>query len=101
MKSAGGVLMPWNSPDLQYKVREQYLDQGSELCVEDAMAQGRGFVPFGAQMRLRWSSAHGAVYVDGMHRTQELSLGDEVTVSPKAPPLYLFRNPRDDSSSSR
>uniref|UniRef100_A0A7S2RG17 NAD(+) kinase n=1 Tax=Rhizochromulina marina TaxID=1034831 RepID=A0A7S2RG17_9STRA len=83
MSSAGGVAMDPLSRDMQWRIREQ-LDSSAP------QAPCSGIVEPGGQIFIRWNSQVGGVYVDGHYVHHSLELGDEVTVSADARPLYVF-----------
>eukprot|EP00815_Leptocylindrus_aporus_P008008 CAMPEP_0116053424 /NCGR_PEP_ID=MMETSP0322-20121206/2174_1 /TAXON_ID=163516 /ORGANISM="Leptocylindrus danicus var. apora, Strain B651" /LENGTH=401 /DNA_ID=CAMNT_0003536575 /DNA_START=6 /DNA_END=1211 /DNA_ORIENTATION=+ len=87
MAAAGGIIMDLNSTDLQFLVREHMLESNSGVECKEA---GHGMLSDGDQLHLRWNSQHGMIYIDGAHMTHELTLGDEIQINNKAPPLQLF-----------
>ena len=42
------------------------------------------------QLHFRWNSQKGKIFVDGPHMTHDLELGDEIMITPNAPPLLLY-----------
>jgi NAD+ kinase len=85
MSAAGGTIMDPLSSELQYMVREHLLEAGGEHLKE----AGHGMVKPGHTLHMRWNSQHGSIYVDGSHVKHNLELGDTVSFSAEAPPLWL------------
>ena len=90
MAAAGGIIMDPHSPKLQYMVREHLVEAGGEHLKKE----GHGMLEPGHTLHLRWNSQHGCIYVDGSHLRHNLELGDEVSFSTEAPPIYLFEQVR-------
>jgi len=65
MKSAGGQPMDSWSPDLQYMIREQILEETSSS--EVVKLSNGGMICPSDMLLLRWNSQHGSVFVDGSH----------------------------------
>eukprot|EP01084_Bolivina_argentea_P283935 486439_1 len=86
LKSAGGQIMSFDSREMQFFVREHLLDENSQ----DQVDEGHGMIPEGCVLKIRWNSQHGCIYVDGEHATHHLDLGDEVSITSLASPLFLF-----------
>lgn len=83
MQSAGGIVMPILSKDLQYMVREPISPgANSELM--------RGFIRFDESMEIKYYSKEGLIYVDGSHVVFSVQFGDEVELSSTASSLKLF-----------
>ena len=84
MAAAGGHIMPFDSEDLQYLIREHMLEEDSASEVNN------GLIRTGEKLHVRWNSQKGRIFIDGSHLTQNLELGDEIMIDSKAPPLKLF-----------
>jgi len=89
MTAASGKLMDLNSSELQYMVREHLLEAGGEHLKKE----GHGMLQPGNTLQMRWNSQHGCVYVDGNHVRHNLQLGDTVSFSAVAPPVWVFEKP--------
>jgi len=87
MAAAGGKIMDLKSPELQYLVREHMLERN---CGDEIKEAGQGMLTANESLHLRWNSQHGMIYIDGAHMTHPLTLGDEIQINNKAPPLQLF-----------
>jgi len=85
MAAAGGIIMDPASSELQYMVREHLLEAGGEHL----RGAGHDMVKPGHTLHMRWNSQHGCIYVDGSHVKHNLELGDTVSFSADAPPLWL------------
>lgn len=91
MAAAGGTLMDPTSSELQYMVREHLLEAGGEHLKE----AGHGMIKPGHTLAMRWNSQHGCIYVDGSHVKHNLELGDTVSFSAEAPPIWVVPKPGD------
>lgn len=91
MSAAGGTLMDPTSSELQYMVREHLLEASGKHLKE----AGHGMIKPGHTLHMRWNSQHGCIYVDGSHVRHNLELGDTVSFSAEAPPIWLIPKPSD------
>mmetsp|Transcript_23023 Transcript_23023/g.43275 ORF Transcript_23023/g.43275 Transcript_23023/m.43275 type:complete len:347 (-) Transcript_23023:40-1080(-) len=87
MSAAGGTRMKWDSPQLQYLIREHLIEKGES---QDIIDRSAGMLNPRSKLHLRWNSLEGRIYLDGSHLFHELELGDEIIISGGAPPLRLF-----------
>lgn len=84
IRSAGGDVMPLDSRDFQYRVREPYPPREREYrCLQGIHSLETTF-----ELTARMSRGH--IYLDGPHITFSFSLGDTVTLRDGAPPLCIF-----------
>lgn len=91
MKAAGGHVMPLDSAELQYLIREHMIERPDGSDTSDLPENpNNGMIGMGDKMHVRWNSQRGKVYIDGSHLTHNLELGDEILIDNKAPPLKLF-----------
>ena len=91
MKAAGGKVMPLDSAELQYLIREHMIERTDETDTSDLPDDlNNGMMGMGDKLHVRWNSQYGKVYIDGSHLTHNLELGDEIMIDNKAPPLKLY-----------
>ena len=91
MKAAGGHVMPLDSAQLQYLIREHMIERSDGSDTSDLSDDlNNGLIGMGDKLHVRWNSQRGKVYIDGSHLTHNLELGDEILIDNKAPPLKLF-----------
>ncbi|KAL8167617.1 hypothetical protein V2J09_009116 [Rumex salicifolius] len=84
MLSAGGLVMPVLSRELQYMVRESISATASDSRLL------HGFIKDDETMETTWASHEGAVYIDGSNLVFPLRQGDVVHISLNAPFLRVF-----------
>lgn len=84
IRSAGGYVMPLESRDVQYLVREP--------CPPHigAYRHLKGIRPLEAAPQFTSRMEAGRVYLDGPHVSQPLNLGDVVSLEGSAPDLSIF-----------
>lgn len=91
MKAAGGRVMPLDSAELQYLIREHMIERADTADKSELPDDlNNGMIGMGEKLHIRWNSQRGRVYIDGSHLTHNLELGDEIMVDNKAPPLKLY-----------
>lgn len=83
-RSAGGQVLPLESRDLQFVVREPYEPRGNRFELV------RGLVGSGESLRVRNKMTEARLYADGYHRAHEVRLGQLVTMSESPEPLILL-----------
>ncbi|MEZ4256613.1 MAG: NAD(+)/NADH kinase [Polyangiales bacterium] len=84
MRSAGGDVLPIDSDELQFVVREPYVGDGS--CLR--MTKGR--IPAGDALEIRSQTPTGAVYFDGPYREHTVPMGAVLRMSRSEEPLHLL-----------
>jgi NAD+ kinase len=88
MSAAGGSVMPLESTDLQYIIREHMIENADSS--EVVKQNDNDLLKTGDKMHLRWNSQKGRIFIDGSHLTHNLELGDEILIDNNAPPLQMF-----------
>lgn len=83
-KSAGGEVLPLESTDIQYVVREPYQGGGYSL----AMTLGR--VAKDQTLHIKSKMRHARVFLDGDHIVHEVTIGDVVSMQRSAEPLLVL-----------
>lgn len=84
IRSAGGDVMPFDSQQLQYVVREPYGGDGS------APALTRGMIAPGEVLKITSKTPTGSVYLDGPYRAHEIPMGAELVMRRSEEPLRLL-----------
>ena len=84
MKSAGGLVMPPFSTDLQYMVREPNCPHAKQESLMN------GFIKERKMLQIYWRSRQGTVYVDGSHLCHPIKFGSTIELTSSAPPLKIF-----------
>ncbi len=84
-RSAGGKVLPLKSEKLQFVVRELYEPHG-----QHALKLLKGTVEPGADLEIRSKVPSGRLYLDGPHRTHEVSLGSVVRFRRSQEPLTIL-----------
>ena len=79
--SAGGSILPPDSEQLQYLIREPYWPPGTERLTGQGVMKG--------PLRFTSLARQGAVYIDGHRLKERVGYGSEVTIDVTAPPLEL------------
>ncbi|MBI5497666.1 MAG: NAD(+)/NADH kinase [Deltaproteobacteria bacterium] len=83
--SAGGQRDDMEARRFQYRVREPYAPPGTVVHHVGGFVGSHGLLRFISGMR------EGAVFVDGSHLRFPVGMGDVLTLSARAPALYLVR----------
>ncbi len=83
-RSAGGIVLPLDSPDLQYVVREPYRPHGEPL------RQSMGLVRLDQSLDLKSRMRQARVFLDGDHLVHDVTIGDVVTMRPSSEPLVVL-----------
>lgn len=83
-RSAGGIVLPLDSPDLQYVVRERYRPHGEPL------KQTMGLVRRDQSLDLKSRMRQARVFLDGDHLVHDVTIGDVVTMRPSSEPLVVL-----------
>jgi NAD+ kinase len=83
-RSAGGQVLPLDSEDLQYVVREPYRAPGQPLT----MTLGR--VAPGQSLLLKSRMRQARVFLDGDHLVHDVTIGDVLTLSRSSEPLVVL-----------
>jgi NAD+ kinase len=86
MAAAGGLKMHKDSGSLQWRIR----DEAPRAASDSSTMITTGFVDHDGHLRVRWNSHKGVAYIDGHYVIFELELGDELNISAKASPIFLF-----------
>ncbi len=84
IRSAGGYVLPLDSRDIQYLVREPCPPPSKSF------RHTKGIRDVDAQLRVISRMREGRVYLDGPHLSIPFDVGDEVTLDGEAPPLCIF-----------
>lgn len=84
IRSAGGYVLPLESRDFQYLVREPCPPPSKSFRHVKGIRDVNE--PFGVISRMR----EGRVYLDGPHRSLPFRVGDTVSLDGDAPPLRIF-----------
>lgn len=85
MRSAGGKVLPLDSTQLQFVVREPYRPNGSRF---DLVC---GLIEIGQEFELRSLMDGGRLYLDGAKRRYRVGLGDRIALKQSSEPLLLLR----------
>jgi NAD+ kinase len=83
-RSAGGKLLPIESKDLQYVVREPYEVDGSVFDLK------RGLVSPGQSLRLQSHIRAGRLFLDGPHSEHPVSMASWIEFQKSSDPLLLL-----------
>ena len=83
-RSAGGVVLPLDSRDLQYVAREPYRPHGEPLKLTMGLATGEQSLDVKSRMR------QGRVFLDGDHLVHDVTIGDVVTMRRSSEPLIVL-----------
>ncbi len=84
IRSAGGSVLPLRSSLMQYIIREPYLPKDKRYMHLGGVQEGTE--PFTVISLMN----EGRLYLDGPHHTFNLRIGDQIEVSPNAPPLNIL-----------
>jgi len=82
--AAGGSILPIDSRQFQYIVREPYLRPGQHKKVT------KGIVKDSAQIKMISQMRTGAIYIDGQHIEYPFKLGDELIIKVSSVNLCAF-----------
>lgn len=84
IRSAGGYVMPLESRDVQYLVREP--------CppIHKAYRHTKGIRPINDLLAITSRMEEGMIYLDGPHNTLKFTIGDVLTLVDTAPPFRIF-----------
>lgn len=83
-RSAGGIVLPLDSPDLQYVVREPYHPHGEPLKMTMGLVVGDQTLDVKSRMR------QARVFLDGDHLVHDVTIGDVVTMRRSSEPLVVL-----------
>ncbi|OAE31414.1 hypothetical protein AXG93_725s1030 [Marchantia polymorpha subsp. ruderalis] len=86
MASAGGEIMDFMSPDLQYMIREPIRPHP---LFRDHL---RGWIRPDEVLNVQWGCRQGVLHFDGSHVFQQVKFGSVIEFSSNAPPLKIFTN---------
>lgn len=93
-RSAGGAVLPAESQDLQYVVREPYVpDDGTGRPLEGPRLRVGTVGPEGS-IAIVSKMRQGRLFVDGPHRIRDVPVGSEVVLRVSDEPLTLLGYPR-------
>jgi NAD+ kinase len=88
-RSAGGDILPTDSTDLQFVVREPYAPLGEEITLP------RGLVHVGETLVLHNKMRQAKLFIDGEHTVVDVGLGDVVRLKVSDEPLTVLGIDRD------
>jgi len=83
-RSAGGVVLPLESPDLQYVVREPYRPHDEPLKMTMGLVVGDQSLEVKSRMR------QARVFLDGDHLVHDVTIGDVVSMRRSSEPLVVL-----------
>jgi NAD+ kinase len=83
-RSAGGIVLPLDSPDLQYVIREPYRPHGEPLKMTMGLVIGDQTLDVKSRMR------QARVFLDGDHLVHDVTIGDVVTMRRSNEPLVVL-----------
>jgi NAD+ kinase len=83
-RSAGGIVLPLESPDLQYVVREPYRPHDEPLKSTLGLVVGDQTLEVKSRMR------QARVFLDGDHLVHDVTIGDVVTMRRSSEPLVVL-----------
>jgi NAD+ kinase len=83
-RSAGGIVLPLDSPDLQYVIREPYRPHGEPLKMTMGLVIGDQTLDVKSRMR------QARVFLDGDHLVHDVTIGDVVTMRRSSEPLVVL-----------
>ncbi len=84
IRSAGGLVLPFDSDNLQYLVREPFPPrQGGYRFL-------KGIQPFGERFEIISRMRQGLVFVDGPHLQFDFPIGSSLKIDPGAPLLSIY-----------
>ena len=84
IRSAGGIVMPLKTRQIQFVVREPYTTSRTQY------RKLRGICPEGTAIEVVSRMTHGRVYVDGPHHVLDFETGSRLRIDHDAPPLLLY-----------
>jgi NAD+ kinase len=87
-RSAGGVVLPLGSHQIQFVVREPYYGRGEPYRLE------KGIVEPGDDLLIHSRMRDARIYIDGAHRTCDVDFGSDIRLSCSPEPLTLLGLPR-------
>jgi NAD+ kinase len=83
-RSAGGVVLPLSSTQLQFVVREPYRPEGSTLKM------ARGLVEDEQSLAIKSKMRKASIFLDGDRLVHEVTIGDVVTLRRSDEPLIVL-----------
>jgi NAD+ kinase len=83
-RSAGGMVLPLESPDLQYVVREPYRPHDEPLKMTMGLVVGDQSLEVKSRMR------QARVFLDGDHLVHDVTIGDVVSMRRSSEPLVVL-----------
>ncbi len=83
-RSAGGLVLPLDSSDLQYVAREPYRPEGEKLKMTMGLVAGEQSLDVKSRMR------QARVFLDGDHLVHDVTIGDVVTMRRSTEPLVVL-----------
>lgn len=84
IRSAGGLVLPFDSDNYQYLVREPFRPR------EGAYRFLKGIHPMETDIEIISRMRDGEVFVDGPHLTFDFPIGTSLAIDPDAPPLAIY-----------
>lgn len=84
IRSAGGLVLPFDSDHLQYLVREPFPPR------EGGYRFLKGIQPFDDHLEVISRMRRGNVFVDGPHLRFDFPIGSTLTIEPDAPSLTIY-----------
>lgn len=84
IRSAGGMVMPLGSQNVQFVVREPYITNKRNY------RQLKGIRPFGSEIEIVSKMQEGRIYVDGPHIVYPFQIGDRIRLTYDVPKLEVL-----------
>lgn len=84
IRSAGGLVLPFDSDNLQYLVREPFPPK------EGGYRFLKGIHPLEERLEVISRMRSGTVFIDGPHISFDFSIGRSLTINADAPPLSIY-----------
>ncbi len=84
IRSAGGMVMPLGSQNVQFVVREPYITN------KRSYRQIKGIRPFGSEIEIVSKMQQGRIYVDGPHIEYPFQIGDRIRLTYDVPELDVL-----------
>ncbi len=84
VRSAGGLVLPFGSGNLQYLVREPFPPR------EGGYRFLKGIQPLEDPLEVISRMRRGTVFIDGPHMRCEFPIGSSLSIDPGAPPLSIY-----------
>lgn len=87
IRSAGGEVLPFESEELQFVVREPYVGDGRVIRIQ------KGRVPPGEKLAIVSKTPTAVLYLDGPYREHDVPMGARLEMERSAEPLTLLGLP--------